>query len=92
MARTSAAADEGSCARRARGRSTVLACWLAATVLAGCLGGCAESIPTAQLPDLVQDPRKFLTKQEQEQAITEMSQKKAAQQAEIERQDKPKPP
>ena len=73
--------------RGARG----LSYFAAGLALAGWLGGCAESLPTAQLPDLVKDPRKFLTKEEQQQAITDLSQKKAAQQAEIERrEEKPK--
>lgn len=60
-------------------------------VFAVALAGCAESLPTAALPDLVKDPRKFLTKEEQQQAIDDLSQKKAAQGAEAEKQaEKPK--
>jgi hypothetical protein len=59
---------------------------VAAAGLAAVLAGCVESLPTAQLPDLVRDPRKFLTKEEQQQAINDLSQKKAAQQADAEKQ------
>ncbi|MGE5513528.1 MAG: hypothetical protein ACM31O_20035 [Bacteroidota bacterium] len=62
---------------------------VSATVVA--LAGCADSLPTASLPDLVKDPRKFLTKEEQQQAINDLSQKKAAQEAEADKPvDKPK--
>lgn len=48
-------------------------------------------MPTAALPDLVKDPRKFLSKEEQQQAIDDLSQKKAAQGADSEKQgEKPK--
>lgn len=64
---------------------------LASVALAAALAGCAESMPTAALPDLVKDPRKFLSKEEQQQAIDDLSQKKAAQGADSEKQgEKPK--
>ena len=38
------------------------------------------------MPDLIQDTRKLLSREEQQQAIDDLSQKKAAQQAEAARQ------
>lgn len=63
-----------SAARRARRVIAPLA-------LAIGLGGCGYALPSGTLPDLIRDPRKLLTKEEQQQAIDELSEKKAAQQA-----------
>jgi hypothetical protein len=55
------------------------------------LGGCADALPSIQMPDLIRDPRKLLTPEEQKQAIDDLSKKKAAQEAEAARQaEKPK--
>ena len=51
-----------------------------------CLGGCSYALPSFPMPDLVRDPRKFLSKEEQQQAINDLSQKKATQEAEAARQ------
>ena len=57
-------------------------------VIAVCalLGGCADALPSMQIPDLIRDPRKLLTPEEQKDAINDLSQKKAAQDAEAARQ------
>jgi hypothetical protein len=55
------------------------------------LGGCAEALPSIPIPDLIRDPRKLLTKEEQQQAISDLTEKKAAQQADAAKQaEKPK--
>lgn len=67
--------------------------WRRAALLAlvMALGGCSYALPSIPIPDLVRDPRKLLTKEEQQQAIDELSEKKAAQQADAAKQsDKPK--
>jgi hypothetical protein len=59
---------------------------LAAMALVAVLGGCADALPSIQMPDLVRDPRKLLTPEEQKDAINDLSRKKAAQDAEAARQ------
>ena len=59
---------------------------LAALAVVALLGGCADALPSLQMPDLIQDTRKLLSREEQQQAIDDLSQKKAAQQAETARQ------
>ena len=55
------------------------------------LGGCAEALPSFPIPDLIRDPRKLLTKEEQQQAINDLTEKKAAQQSDAAKQaEKPK--
>lgn len=55
------------------------------------LGGCAEALPSFPLPDLIRDPRKLLTKEEQQQAINDLNEKKAAQDPDAARRaEKPK--
>ena len=64
---------------------------LVAAALVAVLGGCADALPSIQMPDLIRDPRKLLTPEEQKQAIDDLSKKKAAQEAEAARQaEKPK--
>ena len=50
------------------------------------LGGCGYALPSGQIPDLVRDPRKLLTKEEQQEAIEDLTEKKEAQQAAIAKQ------
>jgi hypothetical protein len=59
---------------------------LAAMALVAVLGGCADALPSIQMPDLIRDPRKLLTPEEQKDAINDLSRKKAAQDAEAARQ------
>jgi hypothetical protein len=55
------------------------------------LGGCAGALPSFPIPDLIRDPRKLLTKEEQQQAINDLTEKKAAQEADAaKRAEKPK--
>lgn len=64
---------------------------LVAAAMVALLGGCADALPSIQMPDLIRDPRKLLTPEEQKQAIDDLSKKKAAQEAEAARQaEKPK--
>jgi hypothetical protein len=58
----------------------------AVVAVAALLGGCADALPSMQMPDLFRDPRKLMTPEEQKAAIDDLSQKKAAQQAEAARQ------
>ncbi len=58
---------------------------LMAAAVAALLGGCADALPSMQMPDLIRDPRKLLTPEEQQQAINDLSQKKAAHDAEAAR-------
>jgi len=59
--------------------------------LALALGGCSYALPSIPIPDLVRDPRKLLSREEQQQAIDELSEKKAAQEADAAKQgNKPK--
>lgn len=55
-----------------------------ATLAVG-LGGCSYALPSIPMPDLIRDPRKLLTKEEQQQAIEDLTEKKEAQQAETAR-------
>ncbi len=59
---------------------------LAVMAVVALLGGCADALPSMQMPDLFRDPRKLMTPEEQKAAIDDLSQKKAAQQAEAARQ------
>lgn len=73
----------------------MVGCWprRLAVAVALCLGlgGCADALPSIPIPDLIRDPRKFLTKEEQERAINDLTEKKAAQQADATKQaEKPK--
>jgi hypothetical protein len=58
-------------------------------LLISALGGCADALPSFQMPDLVHDTRKLLSKEEQQQAINDLSAKKDAQQADAARQPPP---
>ena len=51
---------------------------LVAAAMVAVLGGCADALPSIQMPDLIRDPRKLLTPEEQKQAIDDLSKKKAA--------------
>jgi hypothetical protein len=62
---------------------------VAVLALISALGGCADALPSFKMPDLVQDTRKLLTKEEQQQAINDLSAKKDAQQADAARQPPP---
>ena len=76
---------------RVKQRSDFVCVRLAALAVVALLGGCADALPSLQMPDLIQDTRKLLSREEQQQAIDDLSQKKAAQQAEATRQaEKPK--
>ncbi len=59
---------------------------LAAMAMVALLGGCADALPSMQMPDLIRDPRKLLSPEEQKEAINDLSQKKAAHDAEAARQ------
>ena len=59
---------------------------LAAMAIAALLTGCADAVPTWQMPDNIKDARKLLSREEQQHAIADLSQKRAAQQAEATRQ------
>lgn len=71
---------------RVKQRSGPVGVRLAALAVVALLGGCADALPSLQMPDLIQDTRKLLSREEQQQAIDDLSQKKAAQQAEATRQ------
>ena len=58
----------------------------ALSTLVMALGGCGYALPSVPIPDLVRDPRKLLSREEQQQAIDELSEKKAAQQADAAKQ------
>ncbi|NJO32829.1 MAG: hypothetical protein HC869_06500 [Rhodospirillales bacterium] len=62
---------------------------LAAMALVAVLGGCADALPSIQMPDLIRDPRKLLTPEEQKDAINDLSRKKAVQDAEAPARPKP---
>ena len=80
---------EGGLEARVRGRKP--RGFLALVALAVGLGGCAEALPSFPIPDLIRDPRKLLSKEEQQQAINDLSEKKAAQEADAaKRAEKPK--
>ena len=44
----------------------------AAALAAGLLGGCSETLPLAQLPDIAKLPQKVLSKDEQQGKVNEM--------------------
>ena len=50
------------------------------------LGGCSETLPLANLPDLTRLPEKVLTKDEQQKAVNQMIEKGQSNQAEAARQ------
>jgi type IV pilus biogenesis protein CpaD/CtpE len=54
--------------------------------LAALLGGCAETLPLAQLPDFYKLPEKVLTKDEQQGKVNEMIAKGQNHQAEAAKQ------
>jgi hypothetical protein len=58
---------------------------LAALAIAILLSGCADAVPTWQMPDNIKDTRKLLTREEQQQEIAGLSQRKAAREAEMAR-------
>ena len=47
----------------------------AATLAAGLLAGCSETLPLAQLPDIAKLPQKVLSKDEQQGKVNEMIEK-----------------
>jgi hypothetical protein len=55
-------------------------------VLAAQLGGCAETLPLAQLPDFSKLPEKVLTKDEQQGKVNDMIEKGQTHQAEAAKQ------
>ena len=55
---------------------------LAFAAIAGLLGGCSETMPLTQLPDLTKLPDKVLSKDEQQGKIDEMIEKSQRHQAE----------
>ena len=59
--------------RTGNGHARALAVLLAVGVT---LSGCAQTTPVVELPDLVKDPRKLLTKDEQQRAIADIGQAK----------------
>jgi hypothetical protein len=59
---------------------------VAVLAVVGLLGGCADALPSMQMPDLIRDPRKLMSPEEQKEAIDDLSKKKAAQEAEAARQ------
>ncbi|MFM9849513.1 MAG: hypothetical protein ACKVP3_20420 [Hyphomicrobiaceae bacterium] len=59
---------------------------LAVLAVVALLGGCADALPSMQMPDLIRDPRKLMSPEEQKEAIDDLSKKKAAQEAEAARQ------
>ena len=63
----------GSKGTTRRARNGRLAAAVAAIAALLGLAGCAQSVP---LPDLVKDPQKILTKDEQKRAIADLSQGK----------------
>ena len=65
----------------ARGVTIALVVALAAPV-----GGCAQNNSVTELPDLVKDPRKFLTKDEQKRAISDIGQGRDAEVSAAEKQ------
>ena len=69
--------------QRLVGRKIVLA-GLAVLLLQ--LGGCSESLPFSQLPDLSKLPQKVMGKDEQQQKINEMIERSHTHQIEAEKQ------
>ena len=59
---------------------------IALIVVASQLGGCAETMPLAQLPDLAKLPQKVLSKDEQEGKVSEMIEKGQTHQVEAAKQ------
>lgn len=59
-----------------------LKCVLLAACLACQLGGCSETMPLAQLPDVTKLPEKLLSKNEQQGKVDEMIEKGQTHQAE----------
>jgi hypothetical protein len=63
--------------------------WILAAGLIGLatqLGGCAETLPLAQLPDFYKLPEKVLSKDEQQGKVNEMIEKSQNHQAEAAKQ------
>ena len=64
----------------------IAARWLYALALvalgAAVLGGCSETMPLAQLPDITKLPQKVLSKDEQQGKLNEMIEKSQRHQAE----------
>jgi hypothetical protein len=58
----------------------------AAALVAGVLGGCAETAPLATLPDSAKLPQKVLSKDEQQQTMKEMIERGQTHQAEAAKQ------
>jgi hypothetical protein len=50
------------------------------------LGGCAETLPLSQLPELTKLPQKVLTKEEQQRTVNEMIEKGQTHQVEAARE------
>ena len=67
------------------GIARALSCALV-IALAGLVTGCAQNSTVTELPDLVKDPRKFLTKDEQKRAISDLGQGKDAEVTAAEKQ------
>ena len=61
----------------------VLRCKIAVVLIGlAALGGCAETMPLAQLPDFYKLPEKVLSKDEQQTKVNEMVEKSQSHQAE----------
>jgi len=59
---------------------------VAGALVAGAVGGCAETTPLAQLPDSAKLPQKVLTKDEQQRTMKEMIERGQTHQTEAAKQ------
>ena len=59
-----------------------IALWVLATMAASGLGGCSESMPFTQLPDVTKLPQKVLSKDEQQGKVNDMIAKSQSHQSE----------
>jgi hypothetical protein len=73
--------------------TSMIAAWkgaiylVAAGLFAGCvLGGCSETLPLVNLPDITRLPERVLNKDEQQKAMNQMIEKGQAQQTEAAKQ------
>jgi hypothetical protein len=59
-----------------------IALWVLAAVAASGLGGCSETMPFTQLPDVTKLPQKVLSKDEQQGKVNDMIAKSQSHQSE----------
>jgi hypothetical protein len=59
-----------------------IALWMLAGVAAAGLGGCSETLPLTQLPDVTRLPQKVLNKDEQQGKVNDMIAKSQSHQTE----------